>query len=167
MKSLACAAAVLVVACLCAILAGHEGAAYGTVLAVVTYAATLKTNRMQLVADLIAAKTAAASTGSATAGKLVIGTSALSGATGVLATINLSTTPFTIAGAVATLQSVPLSAVASAGGTAAKAELRNNSDVTVVSGLTVGTSGTDIIIDSTAISSGETVTITAGTLTHG
>jgi hypothetical protein len=46
----------------------------------VTYSATLKTNRMQLVADLIAGKAAAASTGSATAGQLVIGTASLSGA---------------------------------------------------------------------------------------
>jgi hypothetical protein len=133
----------------------------------VVYAATLKTNRMQLVADLIAAKTAAASTGSATAGQLVIGTSGLSGATGVLATIPLGTAPFTISGAVATLAGVPLSVAASASGTAALAELRNNSGTTVVSGLTVGTSLTDIILGTTTITSGGTVTITAGTITHG
>jgi hypothetical protein len=34
----------------------------------VVYSSTLKTNRMQLVADLIASKTAASSTGTATAG---------------------------------------------------------------------------------------------------
>lgn len=136
----------------------------------VVYSDTLKTNRMQLVSDLIAGKTAAAATGSATAGKLVIGTSSLSGATGVLATIALPTTPFTVSGSgtvLATLQGVPLSATASATGTAAKAELRNNSDTTIVSGLTVGTSGSDINLTSTSITSGQTVTVTSGTITHG
>jgi hypothetical protein len=133
----------------------------------INYNATLKTNRMQLVADLVAGKTAAASTGSATAGQLVIGTAALSGATGVLATIALPTTAFTVSGAVATLQGTPLSVAASATGTAAKAELRNNAGTMVADGLTVGTSGTDIILGTTAITSGGTVTITAGTITHG
>lgn len=133
----------------------------------VVYGATLKTNRMQLVADLIASKVAAASTGSATAGTLVIGDNTLSGATGVLATIALPATAFTVSGAVATLQGVPLSVAASASGTAAKAELRNNAGTVIVSGLTVGTSGTDIILGTTTITSGGTVTITAGTITHG
>jgi hypothetical protein len=83
----------------------------------VVYNATLKTNRMQLVADLVATKTAAASTGAGSAGQLVIGTASLSGATGVLATIALPNPPFTISGAVATLQGVPLSVAASATGT--------------------------------------------------
>lgn len=133
----------------------------------IVYSATLKTNRMQLVSDLVASKVAAASTGSATAGQLVIGTASLSGATGVLATIALPTTPFTISGAVATLQGTPLSVAASASGTAALAELRNNAGTTIASGLTVGTSGTDIILGTTTITSGGTVTITAGTITHG
>lgn len=133
----------------------------------VTYSTTLKSNRMQLVADLIAGKTQAASTGSATAGKLVIGTSSLSGATGVLATINLGTTPGTVTNGVLTLSGTPLSATASGDGTAAKAELRDNSDTVIVSGLTVGTSGADIILDSTSITSGQTVTINSGTITHG
>lgn len=134
----------------------------------VVYGATLKTNRMQLVADLIASKVAAASTGGGSAGQLVIGDSTLSGATGVLATIALQNPPFTISGAVATLAGVPLSVAASASGTAAKAELRTNAGgAVIVSGLTVGTSGTDIILGTTTITSGGTVTITAGTITHG
>lgn len=133
----------------------------------VVYSATLKTNRMQLVADLIAGKTAAASTGSATAGTLVIGDNTLSGATGVLATLVLSTTPFTVSGSVATLQSTPVSVAASASGTASKAELRTNGGAVIASGLTVGTSATDIILGTTTITSGGTVTITSGTITHG
>ena len=133
----------------------------------VVYNATLKTNRMQLVADLIATKIAAASTGAGSAGQLVIGTASLSGATGVLATIALPNPPFTISGAVATLQGVPLSVAASATGTAALAALRNNAGTDVATGLTVGTSATDIILGTTSITSGGTVTITAGTITHG
>jgi hypothetical protein len=133
----------------------------------VVYAATLKTNRMQLVSDLIDTKTAAASTGAGSLGQLVIGTSALSGATGVLATIALQNPPFTISGAVATLAGVTLSVAASASGTAALAELRNNAGTTVVSGLTVGTSATDIVLGTTTITSGGTVSVTAGTITHG
>jgi hypothetical protein len=133
----------------------------------VVYSSTLKTNRMQLVADLIASKVAATSTGTATAGSLVIGTSALSGATGVLATITLSATPGTVSGNVFTLSGTPLSATASGTGTAALAEFRNNAGTTIVSGLTVGTSGTDITINATAISSGQTVQVTSGTITHG
>lgn len=130
----------------------------------VTYSATLKTNRMQLVADLIAGKTAAASTGTATAGTLVIGTTGM-GST--LATFNLPTTPFTVSGAVATLQGTPLSATAAATGTAAAAQIKNNGGTVIIDGLTVGTSGTDIVISSTAITSGQTVQVTSGTLTHG
>lgn len=132
----------------------------------VTYSSTLKDKRLQLVSDLIAEKTAAASTGSPTAGKLVIGTSALSGATGVLVTIDLETAPFTVTGGVATLAGVPLSGTASATGTAAKAELRTNAGAVIVSGLTVGTTGTHIVLPSTAIVTSEEVVVTAGTITH-
>ena len=138
----------------------------------VTYTTTLGNSRLQLVNDLVASKTVAASTGGATAGQLVIGTASLSGSTGVLATIALVTTgtaggPFnTPSSKVLTLAGVPLSATATATGTAALAEFRNNAGTTVASGLTVGTSGTDIILNSTAISSGQTVQITAGTITH-
>jgi hypothetical protein len=135
----------------------------------VTYSTTLKNNRMQLVADLIDGKTAAASTGSVTSGLLVIGTSALSGATGVLATITLdATTCGSVSGGVLTFDTTPaLSATASAGGTAAKAEFRTSGGTVIVSGLTVGTSGSDINLNSTTISASQTVTITSGTITHG
>jgi hypothetical protein len=130
----------------------------------VNYSATLKTNRMQLVADLIAGKTAAASTGSATAGSIVI----QDAGSVVLATIALPTTPFTVSGAVATLQGVPLSDTsADASGTASKAEIRNNGGSAIVTGLTVGVSASDINLTSTAVTVGQTVTITSGTITHG
>jgi len=133
----------------------------------VVYSTTLKNNRMQLLSDLVAQKVAAASTGSATAGKLVIGTASLAGGAGILATITLPTTPFTVASGVATLAGTPLSATATATGTAAKAELRDAADTVVCSGLTVGTTGSDINLTSTSITSGQTVTVTSGTITHG
>jgi hypothetical protein len=99
-------------------------------------------------------------------GLLVIGTSALSGATGVLCTITLSSTPpFSIASKVATLSGVPLSATPSANGTAALAELRDSASNTVASGLTVGTSGTDIIVSTTTFSTSVPVSVTSGTIT--
>lgn len=133
----------------------------------VVYSNTLKNNRMQLVADLVAGKTAASSVGTATAGSIVIGTSALSGATGVLVTFTLSATPGTVSSGVLTISGTPLTVTAAGTGTAAKAELRDNAGNVIVSGLTVGTSATDIIINATAISSGQSVTLSSGTITHG
>lgn len=98
-------------------------------------------------------------------GQLVVGTSALSGATGVLATITLQNPSFSFSGRTATLLGVTLSATASATGTAALAELRDHSGTTIISGLTVGTSGTDFIIDNASIVSGNTVNCTSGTIT--
>jgi hypothetical protein len=133
----------------------------------VTYSTTVKTNRLSIVNDALNSKTFAAGTGAGSVGTLVIGTSALSGATGVLTTIALQNPAATVSGNTLTIAGVPLSATATATGTAALAELRNNAGTVIASGLTVGTSGADIIINSTAVSSGQTVTLTSGTITHG
>jgi hypothetical protein len=131
-----------------------------------TYSTVAATAR--LTAALIATSQAAGVSvdGRSSFGTLVIGTSGLSGATGVLATIVLQKPSFSIVGKVATLLGVTLSVLASGSGTAALAELRDSDGNTVVSGLTVGTSATDIVITSTSITAGETVSITAGTVTH-
>lgn len=135
----------------------------------VTYLSTLRTNRLNLVVNALGTATAPtiSVTGTA-AGTLVIGTSALSGATGVLATITLSTTPATVSGDTLTISGVPLSATASATGTAALAELRNNAGTVIVGGLTVTASGGggNIIVSSVSITSGQTVQVTSGTITH-
>lgn len=55
---------------------------------------------------------------------------------------------------------------ADATGTAANAIITDASDTTVISGLTVGTSGTDIVLDSVSITAGQTVTITTASITH-
>ncbi len=133
----------------------------------VIYRGALRTNRLNLVVNELgsAAAPTIATTG-VSAGTLVIGTSSLSGATGVLATITLDTTPATVSGDVLTISGLPKTATAAATGTAAKAELRNNAGTVIVSGLTVGTSAADIIISNTSITSGQTVQVTSGTITH-
>ena len=121
----------------------------------VIYPTALKQIRMEAVRDAIDA---------GAAGKLEIGTTAMGA---VLATITLADPASSVSGAVLTLLGVPLSVAASGSGTAAAARIRTSADADVVTGLTVGTSGTDIIIDSVSITSGQTVRITAGTITHG
>jgi hypothetical protein len=141
----------------------------------VNYNTTLKNNRMQLVADLVSSKTAASSTGSATAGFLVIGDSTLDGTasstTGVLVKFTLNAATGNVSGGVLTLSSTPISTSATGTGTAAKAELWSASGSTstqvIVTGLTVGTTTQNIVINATAISSGQSVTLSSGTITHG
>jgi hypothetical protein len=136
----------------------------------VVYSPTLKTDRMQLTLDRINSKTPVASTGPGSTAKLVIGDGTLAGpgATGVLATLIVPNPGFSLSGSVLTLLGVPLSIAASASGTASKAEIRNFADAVIVSGLTVGTGATDVILTSTSITSGQTVTITTpSTITHG
>jgi hypothetical protein len=130
------------------------------------YGSAVRTPRMNVVRDLIDSKTIGAATGAGSAGTLVIGTSSLSGATGVLATITLPNPASSVSGDVLTLLGVPLSATASASGTAAKAEIRNNAGTVVVGNLSVGTSASDVIVNTTTVTSGQTVTVTAGTVTH-
>jgi hypothetical protein len=125
----------------------------------VNYSTTLKNTRMDAVNSAIGS-----------GGKLVIGTSALSGATGVLATLTLNTSAFgaSAAGAITLGQSPALSAVAGATGAPALAEIRTSADAVVISGLTVGAGGSNIVLSTGAanINSGATVTA-SGTLTHG
>lgn len=122
----------------------------------VTYTTAAKNARLQAVANLI--------DGAATAGKLKIGTAGM-GST--LATIVLADPCGSVAAGVLTLDFDPdISDAADATGTAAAAIITDGDDVTVISGLTVGTSGTDIVLDNTSITIGQTVTITAGTITH-
>ena len=121
----------------------------------VTYTTAVKSARMTAVVNEIDA--------GAGAGKLKIRDSG----NVVLATITLTDPSGTVSNGVLTFDFDPdISTTASASGTAANAIITDSNDVTVISGLTVGTSGTDIILDSTSITSGQTVTITTGTITH-
>ena len=122
----------------------------------VTYSTAIKTVRMQAVADLI-------DTGLG-AGVLEI----LTSADVLLASFQLVEPCGTVAGAVLTFDFDPdiSDTSADATGTAAKAQINDGSGVAQITGLTVGPSATDIILDSVSITSGQTVTITAGTITH-
>lgn len=85
---------------------------------------------------------------------------------GVLATIVLADPSFTESGGVITMAGVPKSGVAALSGTAAVARIKNGAGVTVVNNLTVGAGSGDISLNSVSITAGQTITITAGTLTH-
>ena len=98
-------------------------------------------------------------------GVLEIGTA---GMASVLVTIPLNSTAGTAASGVLTFSGFPKSDTsADASGTAAAARIRTASGGTdIVTGLTVGTTGADINLDSTNITAGQTVTINSATITH-
>lgn len=123
----------------------------------VTYSTTMKNARLQAVADTLDAGAGAAT--------LEIGTSAMGT---VLAVFQLVEPCGTVAAGVLTFDFDPdiSDTSANATGTAAAAQIKDGSGVAQITGLTVGTSGTDIILDSVSITSGQTVTLTAGTITH-
>lgn len=122
----------------------------------VTYSTAVKTARMQAVIDQIDA--------GASPGKLKI----RDGSNNILATLTLADPCGAAAAGVLTFDFDPYisDTSADASGTAANAIITDSADTTVISGLTVGTSGTDIVLDSVAITAGQTVTITAGTIIH-
>lgn len=141
----------------------------------VNYITATKNNRLKM-AFLAGAVTPAAGESvdsGAGFGQLVIGTSALSGATGVIATIILQKPSVSIVNFVATILGVPLSVAAAAAGVAAKAELRDSAGNVIISGLTVGgtaegtAAGKDIVLNASTIAAGETVVLNSGTITHG
>lgn len=137
----------------------------------VSYIAAAQTNRMTTVNAAINSQTFNAPSGAGSAGKLVIGTAALSGATGVISTHTLPNPAGTVSGSppnvVLTLGAITAVNATGAGTlTAAKAEIRTSADVVIVSGLTVGTTGTDVILNSTSITNGQSVNITSAVITH-
>lgn len=120
-----------------------------------TYDATTKSARMQVVADRI-------DLGSGP-GTLEICTS---GYGAVLATITLNDPSGTVSTGVLTLSGFPKNATATGTGTAAAARIKASDGTVIVNNLTVGTSGSDINLNSTSIAIGQTVTISSATFTH-
>ncbi|MEI6599900.1 MAG: hypothetical protein WCN21_05475 [Comamonadaceae bacterium] len=126
----------------------------------VTYPNATKVARMTAVVTTIG-----------TSGKLKL---YASDGTTLLATFTLAATAGTVAGAgVLTLADQNgatagiLNTTASAAGTAALASITTSADVVVVNPtMTVGTSGTDIVLDNCVLASGQAITINSGTLTH-
>lgn len=124
----------------------------------VNYSLEAKNARLQAVLTLLGANAV-----------MVIGTSALAGgSTGVLATVPLANPGFTIAGGVMTLAGTPRTVDASDTGTAAKVEFRKADDTVVISGFTVGAtgSGAEVILNALAISAGQVVQVLSGAITH-
>lgn len=122
----------------------------------ITYTTAVKNARLDVVTTAIGST-----------GVLEIGTT---GMAVVLATIELGNPAATGAsGGILTLAGFPRSDTdADATGTAAAARIRTASGGTdVITGLTVGLSGSDINLDSVNITAGQTVTINSASITHG
>jgi hypothetical protein len=123
----------------------------------ITYSTTAKNARLDAVAALI--------DGGAGAGKLEICTA---GYASILATITLADPSAAAAsGGVLTFSSFPRSDSSADGtGTAAVARFRDSNNVDVITGLTVGLSASDVIIDNTSIVTGQVVTVNSASITH-
>ena len=123
----------------------------------VTYSTAAKTARMAAVIAQIDA--------GAAAGTLEIGTTGMGS---VLAILTLADPCGSAASGVLTFDFDPdiSDASANASGTAAEARIKDSDGTVIISGLTVGTSGTDIVLDSVSITAGQTVTLTTGTITY-
>jgi hypothetical protein len=117
----------------------------------VTYTTAAKTARMTATRDHFAD------------GTLEICTS---GYAAVIAVFGLSTNGGSISGATWTLAFDASSVSAGVTGIAAVARIKRSNGTADLTGLTVGTSGTDIVLDNVNINSGQTVTLTSATITH-
>jgi hypothetical protein len=85
----------------------------------------------------------------------------------VLATITLADPSFAESGGVITMAGVPRSdSSADNTGTAAVARIKDSNGTVVVNGLTVGVGTGEIQLNSASITSGQTVSLTAGTIIH-
>jgi len=123
----------------------------------VVYNTTLKNTRMTDVVTAIG-----------TTGYLNIYTTGLGT---LLASIALSNPAGTVTGGVLSFSGTPLTeSSANASGTAAAANVTtavNGGGTVIISGLTVSSSSGDIVLSSTNIVSGQPVTITSASITHG
>lgn len=122
----------------------------------VIYSASTRSARMNAVESALDA-----GVGPAT---LEIGTT---GMASILVTFTMSDPAGSVSGDVLTAGTMPKTATAGNSGTAAEARMKDSNGNVVVSGLTVGTVGTNVIMSpSTTITSGQTCNLTSLTLTH-
>jgi len=119
------------------------------------YAMNIKTARLEVVLAAIDAGTGA--------GYLEIGTT---GMTLVLATIPLASPCGTVTDDVLTFYMPQSDTSADATGTAVEARIRDSDDNDCITGMTVGTSTADIIVNSTSITSTQNVSIVSASITH-
>ena len=122
----------------------------------VVYSAAIKNTRMQDVLTAIDANASPAT--------MEIGTAGMGA---VLVIVTLADPSFSLAADVLTLAGVPKSGTATGAGTAAEARIKDGGGTVCVSGLTVGTSGTNIIASSVGIAINDVFQIDSGTITHG
>ena len=122
----------------------------------VNYATAIKNTRMSAVVTAIDAGSGA--------GKINVYTS---GYANLIVSIALADPCGTVANGALTFSGMPKTGTGAYAGNAAIARIVDSDNNVVLEGLTVGTSGTDIIIDNVNIAVGQTVNITAGTITHG
>lgn len=118
----------------------------------VTYDTTLKNTRLTSVRDAI------------NGGSIEIGTT---GMASILAVLPLSATAGTVASGVLTFNAITSDTSADNTGTAAEARIKDSSAAVKVSGLTVGTSGANVNLNSTSITAGQQVSLSSGSITHG
>lgn len=90
----------------------------------------------------------------------------LTSADAVLVTFALSLAGGTISTDTWTLAFDASTVAAGATGTAAKAQIKTSGGVADLTGLTVGTTGSDINLDNTSITSGQNVTLSSATIQH-
>lgn len=121
----------------------------------VQYSATVRTNRMTVVKDAI--------DGGSGPGTLEIGTTSMGT---VLAILTFSDPCGTVSAGVLTFSAITSDPSADASGTAAAARIKDSAGNVIVDGLTVGTSGTNIVLSSTAITAGQIVPLTNASITH-
>jgi hypothetical protein len=122
----------------------------------VVYSTAVKNSRLTVVRDAIDA--------GASAGVLEIGTTGMGT---VLATIPLADPSGSVSAGVLSLTMPQSDTNADATGTAAEARIKDSNGTTIVSGLTVGTSGANINLSSVGITAGDTVTLNSASITHG
>lgn len=118
---------------------------------------------MTLSAAALTAIATAAAAASATAlasGDLDI----LDGSGNVLASVDLGTP--TSSGATTTMGGFPKTVTATGTGTAATARYRTSAAADWKTGMPCGTSGTQVVLSSLSITSGQSVTISSATLAH-
>ena len=85
----------------------------------------------------------------------------------VLVIITLQKPSFSEANQTITLNGVPLTGTAAVAGVAALARIKDSGGNIIVSGLTVGTTNADVIVNSTTINVSDPLILTSGTITHG
>lgn len=121
----------------------------------VIYASALRTTRMNDVKTAIDAGSGP--------GTIEIGTASMAS---TLAVLTLSDPCGSVSGDVLTFSAITSDSSADNTGTAAAARIKDSDGNVIVSGLTVGTSGANVVLNSTSISSGQQVSISSATITH-